>query len=200
MYQYQLLRLFIGLEPPYSWLAALDQARAPLRYSLYGLRRTRAERIHLTLIFLGYIDGRRVERIADALEQAAENCDPFQLHLGSIDVFTSSRKPTIFYAGVRGELERLVHLRQALQEALNPLGFRSDGGGFTPHLTLVRIPPEQRDDVASRIGRILARAAVPPTEPFTVQRVSLIHSILKPRPARYERLANVAVGPSERGC
>jgi 2'-5' RNA ligase len=165
----KLLNLFVGVEPLNPWLESLCRAQEQLGDSLDGLLRIDAECFHVSLMSVGLAGLGRLDRIAEALERAGEDCEPFDLEVDRIMAFGPAHAPRSLCAGVRGEVEKLVHLRHRIRRALDPLGTTAPiGRSFTPHVTLLRIPPVRRDDVGSHIARVMARTIVPPAEPLTV--------------------------------
>src|SRR5437867_392019 len=99
------LRLFIAIELPEAWTAALTRAQDTLRgRGLDGLRWTRPEGIHLTLKFLGNVDERRVPELGASLEQAVAGLRPFTLRLSGLGSFGPPARPRVVWAGVTGDL------------------------------------------------------------------------------------------------
>lgn len=90
--------------------------------------------------------------------------------------------------GIGGELDPLKGIYQRLGEKLTPLGFLPERRPFTGHLTLGR--------VTDRISAPLLQTAVSAVGQiesgiFTVDRICVIKSDLKPTGAVYTRLAEI---------
>lgn len=131
-------RLFLAL-----WPAPLE-AEQLLRHMREwswpgGCKRVRADRLHLTLHFLGAVDRQRVETIGGALQVPFR---PFQLNLTDAAVWRRGLavlQPTELPAA-------LEELHARLGEALRTFGLTVEAQRFRPHLTLARraagaVPP-----------------------------------------------------------
>ena len=184
------LRLFIAIELPEEWLAALARVQEALQGTgLAALRWTRPEGIHLTLKFLGAVPEARVAEIVQAMTRAAAQTTPFTLRLGRLGTFGGPERPRVLWTGVQGELNALTRLWRAVETSISPLGFPQERDTFAPHLTLARVPEPTQREVAASLAEALRRGPVPKPEPFTVQEIALMRSLLGPSGARYLRLA-----------
>jgi 2'-5' RNA ligase len=184
------LRLFIAVELPEDWLAALARVQEALRKAgLDALRWTRPEGIHLTLKFLGEVPEERLEEIRRAMTRAAAQAQPFALRLGQLGAFGAPQRPRVLWAGIAGDLEALTHLWRALEAEITPLGFPQERNAFAPHLTLARVPEHAQRDMAKALAEVLPRIALPELSPLDVGEIALMRSLLGPGGARYQRLA-----------
>jgi 2'-5' RNA ligase len=181
------LRLFVAVLLPETWLLALEGMQAQLRRTGLRLRYTRSEGIHLTLKFLGEVPRERLDAITAALERLTDAPGPFQLALGAAGSFGGARRPRVVWTGMDGDLAALDRLHGAVERALRPAGFPSEGRPFRAHLTLARVPDGLPAAEAARIVPALAglNAAAPP---FTVESFALLRSELGPGGARYTAL------------
>lgn len=133
-------RLFTALEIPRD--AALSLSL--LRGGLPGARWIDVENYHLTLRFIGDVEGHVADEIANALDRVRR--PSFTLALSGVGAF-GSKKPHAVYAGVapspdlhalQGEIDRICHR----------LGVAADPRKFTPHVTLARLRNTSPLDVA----------------------------------------------------
>jgi 2'-5' RNA ligase len=189
------IRTFIAIELSPAVRGCLGEAQRALRRHVTSpLRWVDPDGAHLTLKFLGYIDDAKVEEIHGAMRQAAEGSRPFDIATGEVGAFPSMRRPRVLWIGLGGDLAPLMALQEALEAALEPLGFTREARAFSPHLTLGRVsdargtrgapielPPVALDPRAQRVGEIV-----------------LIQSTLRPQGAIYRRLLAVSLGPADR--
>ena len=169
------MRLFVALWPPEEVLAALGEAVHRGRRHEPGLRWTRSGEWHLTLLFLGEVADERVPGIADALENALHGHPAPRLALDGWGVFPRNDGPaSVFWAGVAGPLDELVHdLTAVARKNGVPIASRP----FVPHLTLARARPSRSP------GGILRALGDPPRVGWRADRVDLVQS----RPGRADR-------------
>lgn len=124
------LRLFLGLWPAPDVLAAVQQHADGWHWSS-SARRTRPERLHVTLHFIGDVDAARLPELQEKLEVAPQRCD---LVLDRAGVWPGGI--AVLEAGaVPAELARL---HAALGDRLVELGMPVESRRYRPHVTLAR--------------------------------------------------------------
>ncbi|MGO4438047.1 RNA 2',3'-cyclic phosphodiesterase [Rhizobium sp. RAF56] len=157
-------RLFTALEIPRH--AALSLSL--LRGGLPGARWIDVENYHITLRFIGDVDGRTADEIVDRLDRIDR--PEFQIRLDGIGSF-GSKKPHSVWAGVTTTPE-LFALQGEIERLCQRLGLPSDPRKFTPHVTLARLKSSRVDDVV----HYLSGRGNFHTPTFTVSRFVLLSS------------------------
>ncbi|MCM3786693.1 RNA 2',3'-cyclic phosphodiesterase [Neobacillus mesonae] len=99
---------------------------------------THKEDYHITLQFLGDTDASDLEKLHQALKEAAIHVQPFPLKIGDPGYFGSDRSPRVFWRGVEGELDSLFLLYKSIVESTVPLGFVPEDRPYRPHITTAR--------------------------------------------------------------
>ncbi|MBM7329172.1 RNA 2',3'-cyclic phosphodiesterase, partial [Agrobacterium sp. S2] len=157
-------RLFTALEIPRNAAMSLSL----LRGGLPGARWIDVENYHITLRFIGDIDGRTADEVVDRLDRIDR--PEFQLNLTGMGSF-GSKKPHSIWAGVSPSPE--MHALQAeIERICQRIGLPPDPRKFMPHVTLARLRSSRVDDVVQYLsGRGNFR-----TSPFTVGRFVLMSS------------------------
>lgn len=157
-------RLFTALEIPRD--AALSLSL--LRGGLPGARWTDVESYHMTLRFIGDVDGPTADEVANALDRIRRL--EFTLSLTGVGAF-GSKKPHSIFAGIAASPD-LMALQAEIERICQRLGLSADPRRFTPHVTIARLRQSRPDDVALYLaGRGNFR-----TEPFRVGRFVLMSS------------------------
>ena len=157
-------RLFTALEIPRD--AALSLSL--LRGGLPGARWIDVENYHLTLRFIGDVEGHVADEIANALDRVRR--PSFSLTLSGVGAF-GSRKPHSVYAGATASPD-LNALQGEIDRICQRLGIAADPRKFTPHVTLARLRNSSPIDVAHYLS---ARGNFS-TAPFRVGRFVLMSS------------------------
>lgn len=98
-----------------------------------GGRRTRAESIHLTLIFLGEMETSQLNALCLAANTVRGRA--FNFIVKGIRYWKLNR---LVYAGTGEAPMELYDLVGSLKDTLSAYGFSFDHRSFTPHITLVR--------------------------------------------------------------
>lgn len=123
-------RLFVGFEVPED----VGEHIALLRGGLVGARWIDVENYHVTLRFIGDIDERAADEIADALLQVRRRA--FPVEIAGLGAF-GGRQPHSIYAAIR-PTPALMELQAELERMLQRLGHAPEGRKFTPHITIAR--------------------------------------------------------------
>ena len=125
-------RVFFALWPDPQARQSLDRLAREAHEACAG-RPTRAETIHLTLVFVGQVD---IVRIASLKSLASRIAVPsFDLRLDHAGYWKHNR---IVWLGARETPPPLAELVRALEQGLEEADFRFDKRPYVPHLTLVR--------------------------------------------------------------
>lgn len=157
-------RLFSAIEIPQSVATRLTLFRS----GLTGARWIDPENYHLTLRFIGDVDGITARDFTHAL--GGIDAQPFELRLNGIGSF-GGRKPRAIFASI-ARSDALDTLQRANERAAREAGLPPEGRNFTPHVTLARLRGARSDAVAA----YLERQGWLATEPFTVNRFVLYSS------------------------
>jgi 2'-5' RNA ligase len=173
--------------------------RAPTRAPTRNWRVTPAERIHLTLKFLGEAASDLVPRLEEALRAVAGGAAPFPVELGGWVLLPAGRNPRVLAVGVSDPTGTLPRLAALLEERAEALGFPREARPFRAHVTVARrrpgrgsgqpgggVPPPASGKAD---GRIAAE---------TVGRVVLLRSSLGPEGPAYAVVAEASLAANGR--
>lgn len=157
-------RLFTALEIPRDAAMSLSL----LRGGLPGARWIDVENYHLTLRFIGDVEGHVADEIANALDRVRR--PSFSLALAGVGAF-GQKKPHSIWAGTAASPD-LTALQGEIERICQRLGLSADPRKFTPHVTLARLRNTNPIDVAHYLS---ARGNFS-TVPFRVGRFVLMSS------------------------
>lgn len=163
------MRLFVAIELPEAVKAELERISC-------GLPRARwvpADQRHLTLSFIGEVDGTELDNIIAGLETVRASA--FSLQLKGVGCFPPRRDPRVLWVGVeRSDL--LVEFKKKIDRALNRAGITPDSRKFFPHITLARVAKTP----IGRTARFLAEHSGFTLPPFVITSFLLFSSRLTP--------------------
>jgi len=145
--------------------------------------------IHLTLKFLGSVDGDKISPITAAMEEAARGIAPFSLKVEGLGAFPDLRRVQVVWVGMGGEVDKLARLQQRLESGLAGLGFAPENRRFSPHLTLARVRDRAALDERERLGELIAGTKSEIAYSLPVAAVSLMKSQLTREGAIYSRIS-----------
>lgn len=189
------MRLFVAVELD----AALERAAAALIADLRALvarhaPRARltwlaADRLHLTLAFIGHVDTARLAEIRKALEPPY-SITRFEIRVCGIGVFPERGRPRVVWAGIADGREALMALAGEVGVRLGRAGIAVEDRAYWPHLTLARVkePGELRASVvkAGREQAVLGTSLV--------GAITLFESRLSPKGSEYRAIERMALG------
>lgn len=170
-----MIRLFVGLDLPESIRLRL----AALAGGIPGARWQTPEQMHLTLRFIGEVDGGVFHEICDALGRV--DADSFSLALQGVGHFPPRGPARVLWAGVSPS-DPLASLQERIEAAIVAQGFEPEGRNFAPHVTLARF--KSRTPVR-RLHEFLSHHGLFATEPFPIRSFELFSSHLGSTGAHY---------------
>jgi 2'-5' RNA ligase len=132
------IKLFAGIELTPTVRKACAAIADRLRASGLNARFEAAEKLHITLAFLGWVDPEASAEISEALKRAAQSCAPFDLSLDKLGAFPHERKPRVVWVGASEQGEPFRDLSRAAREEFETLGFSFDKEPVA-HVTIARV-------------------------------------------------------------
>ena len=168
-------RLFVALRVP-------DPLRAEVEELQSGLRTARwldGDGLHLTLAFIGEVEGSVRHRIEAALAGVTARALRMELH--GLGCFPPRGAPRALWTGASPKAE-LVSLARSVRHALGRAGPAPDRRRFMPHVSIARF---RRPPPAAELARYLAAHSLFRTPPADVASFHLFSSALRPSGARY---------------
>jgi RNA 2',3'-cyclic 3'-phosphodiesterase len=153
-------RLFTGLEIPEDARFQLSL----LRGGVAGARWVEPENYHLTLSFVGDIDGADAADLSDELSHVSG--DPLTIEFDDLGSFGGDKPRAIFARAVSSPA--LMRLHEQNERAVRRVGLTTERRKFIPHVTLARLKSASPMAVADYLA---SRSA--PALRFTVDRFVL---------------------------
>ena len=145
-------RLFTAIEVPKD----VGMVLSALRGGIYGARWISPENYHLTLRFIGDIDERTANEVADMLDGVRRA--PFEITLTGLDHFGGKKPRAIFAAAAPSS--PLIELQAEHERIMQRIGLPPESRKFTPHITLARLRDASGIDVAGYLSSRLAFRAI----------------------------------------
>jgi 2'-5' RNA ligase len=184
-------RLFVAIDAGPELAAAVGQAAVRVRPIAEGASWAGTGATHVTLLFLGNVEGDRVPSLGDALRETARRHPALSLRVRGAGVFGRPTHPSALWAGVEGDREPLAALVADLQRALIPLGFEPEGRAFQPHLTLARARGARGD---AGLARCVSALQDHDFGTIQAREITLYRSELHPSGARHHVVQKFPLG------
>ena len=168
------MRLFVALALP----ADLRSHLCSLSSGLPGARWVDPANLHLTLRFIGEVDGHAAEDIDAALSGIQGK--RFAVTLSGVGQFGDYRRLRALWVGVEPN-EAMERLQAKIETALQRAGLEPEKRKFKPHVTLARF----KGNPGNRLQDYMVRHALFRAEPFEVGEFTLFSSYLASQGAIY---------------
>jgi 2'-5' RNA ligase len=160
------MRLFVALPIP----DAVAHSLLLLQGGVPGARWQRREQMHLTLRFIGEVNGADARALDDAL--AGIDAPAFEMQMHGVGQFGNKLPHSLWAAARRSDL--LEHLARKVDAAIRRIGQPQDAHKFMPHVTLARLRHAELD----KVREWLTHHALYTSEPFEVGAFCLYSSKL----------------------
>ncbi|MBI4745253.1 MAG: RNA 2',3'-cyclic phosphodiesterase [Deltaproteobacteria bacterium] len=182
------VRAFIACDIPDLFLEKISSVQDGLKGLDADVTWTKTGGIHITLKFLGDIEEGYIDKVAAVIEDASKGQTPFEIYIKGSGAFPNLKNPRVVWIGVEDLNKGLMHIQQALDGGLKALGFEPEEREFRPHLTLGRVKGVKGKE---RLSSAVSGLKDIEIGSFTVDRVILYKSELKPTGAVYTKLREV---------
>lgn len=170
------MRLFVGIDLP----PLIDQHLDIIKGGIPGARWLSPEQFHITLRFIGEVDGGSKRAIEDALDTVRQA--PFSLAVAGVGHFPPSGTPRSIWAGLDNPAP-LRELAAKVEHAVVGTGQPPERRNFAPHVTLARL----RNPPANKVVQFMQHNALLRTASFEVDAFWLYSSVLSQSGAKYRR-------------
>lgn len=133
------MRFFIALEIPNENLLQFQSIQVKLRILIPQLKLTNFEKIHLTLAFIGEQFDELKSKLTQIIQTAAAGIAPFEVTPAYIDGFPNLHHPQVLWVGVKGDIDKVLLIRERIKDGLENLHLPVDERRFTPHITIAKL-------------------------------------------------------------
>ena len=193
------MRLFVAIDvgPTIASAAAMLVERLKTRAAKLSPRAKitwiPADRMHLTVRFIGHVDEPQYQAIASAL-QPAVTMHPFDLRIRGTGAFPRSGPPRAIWCGISDGLEQVEDVEREITERLKGVDVPPDDRKYSPHLTLARI----REAHGLRASALLDSTRDIELGATRVEAITLFESRLSPKGPTYISLQETRLRPAPR--
>ncbi len=182
-------RIFIAVNLPEEIKRKLFEIQQ--KWADLPVRWTKKSSLHITLVFLGYVNEQDLYQVCDITKKVARSHQPFFINLNKILFGPPGRSPRMIW--IEGEKNKeLSNLRNNLEDALSSgklVDSEPDNRSFSPHITLARIRMEEWRHL-QRIPKIEEEVDFN----FTVNSIEVMESQLSRDGAEYTVLESASLG------
>lgn len=169
------MRFFIALEIPSKNRLQIQDVQENLQKFIPQARLTNPEKIHLTLAFLGEQIDQREASLTRVLEQAAQDIFSFEVTPAYIDGFPNIHHPQVLWVGVKGDIDKILLIRERIKDGLKNLHLPADERRFIPHITIAKL--NNNFNVSQNLEVSLEKIMAQAFDPITITSIKLFESV-----------------------
>ncbi len=168
------MRFFIALEIPYESQEQLQNVQQQLKELLPQVRLTDDDKLHLTLAFVGEQPDNLAPKLIQIIKESAIGIPPFTITPAYIDGFPNIHNPNTIWVGVKGDIDKLLLIRERIKDEIGAMGLIVDSRRFTPHIAIAKAVELHID---SRTENSLASIMGKEFNPIQITSIKLFESI-----------------------
>ena len=165
-------RLFVAVDISDS----IKHTLARMAFGLPGAKWVEPEQLHLTVRFIGEVEGSLFHDIRECLSRVESG--EFSMRLKGIGHFPPRGKPRVVWVGIEKN-DSLLFLKKKIDSVLARSGLEPEGRKYSPHITLARL----KNTPVQKVGGFIAANSLYESESFGVQSFRLYSSLLTPKGA-----------------
>jgi len=184
------MRLFVAIPVPDDIKQYARMMRNELGRARPDIKWVEYENYHLTLKFLGEVEGKKLAAIKRNLQLAGDSVPPFNLSAGGIGFFPNRMRPRVIWMGIKGELDQAEFLADRVDAYLADMGFEPENN-HRLHLTLGRIRSD--NGLQSMLNILDKMHGKDKLRSFRVEHFHLVESILGSAGPEYVKLEKITL-------
>jgi|SRR3989344_554655 len=133
------MRFFIALEIPSENMPTFQSIQQSLHTLIPQAKITDPAKVHLTLAFLGEQNPEIKDKLVEIIEQSAKDISLFEVTPAYIDGFPALHNPKILWVGVKGDIDKILLIRERIKDGLESLHLPVDERRFIPHISIAKL-------------------------------------------------------------
>ncbi len=169
------MRFFIALEMPEENKPQFQAIQTSLQTLIPQIRLTALDKIHLTLAFIGEQPDELKNKLICVMRDAAIGVPPFEVTPAYMDGFPNIHHPQVFWVGVKGDIDKILLIRERVKDGLASLRLPVDERRFIPHISIAKFNNLFSIDrsLEAELEKIMAVSF----DPITISSIKLFESV-----------------------
>lgn len=186
------MRFFIALEIPSENIPQFQSIQQSLHTLIPQAKITGLDKIHLTLAFIGEQPDFLKDRLIQIIKDSAKNIPAFEVTPAYIDGFPNIHHPFVLWVGVKGDIDKILLIRENIKDGLESLHLPVDARRFTPHISIAKLSNNFQLNRALEVDleKIMAQFF----DPIKITSIKLFESFPKEGAHTHNTLAEIKLG------
>lgn len=132
------MRYFIALEIPVESRTEIEHLQQKIKHLIPHLRLTEPDKLHLTLAFIGEQQDNLKTDLVDLITKATTDIPSFSITPAYLDGFPNLHHLQVLWLGVKGDIDKVMVLRERIRDGLQDLKVEVDERRFVPHIAIAK--------------------------------------------------------------
>lgn len=186
------MRFFIALEIPSKNILQVQVIGDKLHKLIPQTRLTALDKIHLTLAFIGEQPDELRTELTQIIRNATQNMPSFEVTPAYIDGFPNIHHPNILWVGVKGDIDKILLIRESIKDGLENLLLPVDDRRFVPHISIAKLSEEIT--IRGALELELEKIMTLPFDPIEITSIKLFESVPNEGFHAHNTLAEITLG------
>ncbi len=169
------MRFFIALEIPSQNLPQFQSIQRSLHTLIPQARLTNLDKIHLTLAFLGEQPEELKDKLTQIIKDATTGIAGFEVTPAYIDGFPNVHHPQVLWVGIKGDIDKVLLIREGIKDGLESLHLPVDERRFVPHITIAKFNKSYQIDRNLEVN--LEKIVATSFDPIFITSIKLFESV-----------------------
>lgn len=169
------MRFFIALEIPKKNLLQFQSIQLKLHKLIPQARLTTLEKIHLTLAFIGEQTDQLKDTLTEVIAESVQGISSFEVTPAYIDGFPNIHHPQVLWLGVKGDIDKILLIRERVKDGLENLHLPADERRFIPHITIAKLNNHYK--VSQQLEVSLEKIMAQVFDPIKITSIKLFESV-----------------------
>lgn len=183
------MRFFIALEIPNKNLLQFQAIQDRLHKLIPQVKLTNSDKIHLTLAFIGEQSDELKNKLTQIIQTAATGIATFEVTPAYIDGFPNLHHPQVLWVGVKGDIDKVLLIRERIKDGLENLRLPVDERRYTPHITFAKF--NNQIQITKELEVELEKIMAISFDPIQISSIKLLESIPSGSFHKHNTLAEV---------
>ena len=188
------MRFFIALEIPEESRIQLQVVQKEIKKILPQIHLTDPEKLHFTLAFIGEQPDTLQEQLTQVIQNASSDIPPFEITPAYLDGFPNLHHPHTIWVGVKGDIDKLLFIRERIKDGLADMKLTVDERRFTPHIAIAK--SNHHIKISRELETGLEKIMAQSFDPIQIQSIKLFQSIPEHGFHRHNTLAEIFLSNS----
>lgn len=184
-------RLFLAIDPDSAARKEILSLQQKLEKLQLPINWEPAEKIHLTLNFLGTIPEEEIGTIRKRVSSVVASFPKFSLVPYFLETLYNRHEPSIVYLAPQGDVEMLKNLQKDLRFVLNEMRY-PQANRFLPHITIGKFKKADPVAIKSYLDKI-HEFPFSPLPSFLVDHITIYESILSRQGSAYQAVDKLVI-------